>query len=69
VQRSPSLATVLPDAITDDHRHLRPVALDPPLPERGVSLLRRDSAYQSAAARAFTRIAHRLVQDRGYAPA
>ncbi|MDI3405262.1 transcriptional regulator CynR [Streptomyces cavernicola] len=69
VQRTPTLATVLPDAITDDHPHLTPIALDPPLPTRGVTLLRRDSAYQSAAARAFTKLAHRLVQERGYAPA
>ncbi|MFM9370497.1 transcriptional regulator CynR [Streptomyces sp. Da 82-17] len=68
VQRAPALATVLPDAITDDHPHLRPIALDPPLPARGVTLLRRDSAYQSAAARAFTGLAHELVRDRGYAP-
>ncbi|MBD0421467.1 hypothetical protein H0H10_20290 [Streptomyces sp. TRM S81-3] len=53
VQRTPSPATVLPDAVTDDHPHLRPVALDPPLPARRVTLLRRDSAYHSAAARAF----------------
>ncbi|GAA2896250.1 transcriptional regulator CynR [Streptomyces mexicanus] len=68
VRRTPSLATVLPDAITDDHPHLRPVPLDPPLPARRVTLLRRDSAYQSAAARAFTQLAIRLVRERGYAP-
>ncbi|QMU77320.1 transcriptional regulator CynR [Streptacidiphilus sp. PB12-B1b] len=53
VQRT-SLATVLPDAITRTHDHLHPVALTPALPPRTVTLLRRDSTYQSAAARAFT---------------
>jgi LysR family cyn operon transcriptional activator len=69
VQRTPLLATVLPDAITHDHPHLATIALDPPLPARRVTLLRRDSAYQSAAARAFTRLANRLVRERGYTPA
>ncbi|WP_449485709.1 transcriptional regulator CynR [Streptomyces avidinii] len=48
-----ALATVLPDAVTHDPR-LHPVPLEPALPARGVCLLRRDSAYRSAAARAFT---------------
>ncbi|MFE7329945.1 transcriptional regulator CynR [Streptomyces sp. NPDC057565] len=69
VQRTPLLATVLPDAITHDHPHLTTIALDPPLPARRVTLLRRDSAYQSAAARAFARLASRLVRERGYTPA
>jgi LysR family cyn operon transcriptional activator len=66
VRRSALLATVLPDAIADDHPHLRPVPLDPPLPTRTAVLLRRESAYESAAARAFARLAHGLVKDRGY---
>ncbi|MGW6708966.1 transcriptional regulator CynR [Streptomyces sp. NPDC054956] len=53
VQRTP-LATVLPDALTHTHPHLHPVPLTPPLPPRTVTLLRRESTYQSAAARAFT---------------
>ncbi|MBT2448677.1 transcriptional regulator CynR [Streptomyces sp. ISL-43] len=53
VQRAP-LATVLPDAITHTHAHLHPVPLEPALPPRTVTLLRRESSYQSAAARAFT---------------
>ena len=57
VRRSHLLATVLPDAIADDHPHLRPVPLDPPLPTRTAVLLRRESAYESAAARAFARVA------------
>ena len=69
VRRTPSLATVLPDAITDDHPHLTPVPIDPPLPTRLAALLRRDSAYQSAAARAFTGLARHVVRERGYAPA
>ncbi|WPO75560.1 transcriptional regulator CynR [Streptomyces sp. KN37] len=48
------LATVLPDAITHEHPHLTPIPLTPALPTRTVTLLRRDSTYQSAAARAFT---------------
>jgi LysR family cyn operon transcriptional activator len=69
VQRTPGLATVLPDAVTDDHPHLVPVALAPPLPARRVALLHRESGYRSAAARAFTALAVGLVRDRGYAPA
>ncbi|MFJ8307834.1 MULTISPECIES: transcriptional regulator CynR [unclassified Streptomyces] len=68
VRRTP-LATVLPDAITHDHPHLAPVELEPPLPARTVALLRRESAYRSAAAREFTRLTRELVRDRGYAPA
>ncbi|MFD9335318.1 transcriptional regulator CynR [Streptomyces sp. NPDC060028] len=68
VRRTP-LVTVLPDAVTDDHPHLAPVPLDPALPARTVALLRRESAYQPAAARAFSRLAGELVRDRGYPPA
>ncbi|MFF4183948.1 transcriptional regulator CynR [Streptomyces sp. NPDC001691] len=68
VQRTP-LATVLPDAVAHEHPRLAPVALDPPLPARTVVLLRRESAYRSAAAREFTRLALDLVRARGYAPA
>ncbi|MGW8375636.1 transcriptional regulator CynR [Streptomyces sp. ODS28] len=66
VQRTPHLATVLPDAITDDHPHLAPVPLDPPLPTRTATLLRRDTAYQSAAARAFTDLTQEVIYERGY---
>ncbi|MFE3560719.1 transcriptional regulator CynR [Streptomyces sp. NPDC059193] len=69
IVRSTPLATVLPDAVTDDHPHLRPVPLDPALPPRTVTLLRRDSAYESAAARAFTELLRDLVRARGYRPA
>lgn len=68
VRRTP-LATVLPDAVTHDHPHLEPVPLEPALPARTVALLRRESAYQSAAARAFTHLTQQLVHARGYAPA
>ncbi|MFI1018937.1 transcriptional regulator CynR [Streptomyces sp. NPDC020965] len=68
VRRTP-LATVLPDAITDDHPHLTPIPLEPALPARTVTLLRRESGYQSAAARAFTRLTEDLIRARGYAPA
>ncbi|MEU5053148.1 transcriptional regulator CynR [Streptomyces sp. NPDC021096] len=68
VRRTP-LATVLPDAITHDHPHLTPVPLEPALPARAVTLLRRESAYLSAAARAFTRLTREFVRARGFAPA
>ncbi|CAM3027059.1 transcriptional regulator CynR [Prescottella defluvii] len=67
VQRTP-VATVLPDAITHDHPHLAPIPLDPPLPARTVTLLHRQGAYLSAAGRAFTRLIHEIVGDRGYGP-
>ncbi|GAB7110074.1 transcriptional regulator CynR [Streptomyces phaeofaciens JCM 4814] len=63
------LATVLPDALAREHVPLHPVPLDPPLPPRTVALLRRESAYQSAAARAFTELARQWVRARGYTPA
>ncbi|WFB10686.1 transcriptional regulator CynR [Streptomyces sp. LX-29] len=54
--RRTDLATVLPDAIAHDDPRLHPLAPDPPLPPRTVTLLRRESAYTSAATRAFTRL-------------
>ncbi|AWN25148.1 transcriptional regulator CynR [Streptomyces sp. NEAU-S7GS2] len=68
VQRT-GLATVLPDAIADDHPHLETVPLEPALPARTVTLLRRENAYQSAASRAFTLLTQQLVRTRGYTPA
>ncbi|MFG2881838.1 LysR substrate-binding domain-containing protein [Streptomyces sp. NPDC048297] len=68
VRRTP-VSTVLADAVTHDHPHLHPVPLEPPLPARTVTLLRRESSYQSAAARAFTRLAHDVVRARGYTDA
>ncbi|MEU6011274.1 transcriptional regulator CynR [Streptomyces sp. NPDC047453] len=68
VRRTP-IATVLPDAITHDHPHLRPVPLEPALPARTVTLLRRGSSYQSAAARAFIRLTRDFVRARGYTDA
>ncbi|MEU6672043.1 transcriptional regulator CynR [Streptomyces sp. NPDC046727] len=68
VQRTP-LATVLPDAVTHDHPRLTPVPLEPALPTRTVTLVRRADAYQSAATRAFTHLVHDLVRTRGYTPA
>ncbi|MCM2390549.1 transcriptional regulator CynR [Streptomyces albipurpureus] len=62
VQRT-SLATVLPHAITQSHPDLHPIPLTPTLPARTVSLLRRESAYTSAASRAFTRLAHRWARE------
>ncbi|ARZ65765.1 transcriptional regulator [Streptomyces albireticuli] len=66
VQRT-ALATVLPDAITRGHPALRPVPLVPPLPARTVALLRRESAYRSAAAAAFATLAREWVREAGWA--
>ncbi|ALR10169.1 transcriptional regulator [Mycobacteroides saopaulense] len=54
--RRGSLATVLPDAVAREHTDLRLVPLAPPMPTRTVELLRRNTAYHSAAARAFAEI-------------
>ncbi|MCM1972215.1 transcriptional regulator CynR [Streptomyces sp. G1] len=69
IVRRTDLATVLPDAVTEDHAHLAPVALEPALPTRTVALLRRENAYRSSAAGAFTRLTHEHVRARGYTPA
>lgn len=57
IVRRTQFATVLPDAITRDHPHLFPIPLTPALPSRTVTVLRRESSYRSAAARAFTHLA------------
>jgi LysR family transcriptional regulator, cyn operon transcriptional activator len=62
VRRTP-LKTVLPDAIPNRRPHLFPITVDPPFPTRTVMLLNRDGAYQTAAARAFTRITHDYVSQ------
>ncbi|MEV5675772.1 MULTISPECIES: transcriptional regulator CynR [unclassified Streptomyces] len=69
IVRRTELATVLPDAITHDHPHLTPVPLEPALPTRTAALLRREGAYRSAAARAFTRLTQHIVHARRYSPA
>lgn len=58
IVRRTGLATVLPDALTRDDTRLHPVPLAPALPARTATLLRREGGYESAAARAFTAIAH-----------
>ena len=58
-----TLATVLPDAITRDHPWLRPVQVEPALPRRTVTLLRREAGYRSAAALAFSDLAGGWAQD------
>lgn len=65
VTRTP-LATVLPDAITRGHPHLAPIPLSPALPSRTVTLLHRESTYQSAAARAFTSRATNWAHAHGF---
>lgn len=67
IVRHAPLATVLPDAVADGHPDLVRVAVDPPLSPRIVVLLGRTGTYRSAAAGAFTRIAHEVVRGRGYA--
>jgi LysR family transcriptional regulator, cyn operon transcriptional activator len=62
IVRHTSLATVLPDAITHQHPHLSPVAVDPPFPARTVTLLTREDAYQTAASRAFTHLTQDYVR-------
>ncbi|KOT89084.1 transcriptional regulator [Streptomyces sp. NRRL F-5755] len=63
--RRTSLATVLPDAITREQPALHPVALCPALPARTVTLLRRESAYRSAAADAFSELAREWGREYG----
>ncbi|MFV8166988.1 transcriptional regulator CynR [Mycobacterium sp. 134] len=58
-----TLATVLPDAITQARADLHPIRPDPPLPSREVVLLHRSAGYQSAAARAFSSIAMRYTEQ------
>ncbi|MER6996692.1 transcriptional regulator CynR [Streptomyces sp. NPDC000410] len=69
IVRRTSLATVLPDAVTHDHPGLRPVPLDPALPPRTVTLLRRELAHLSPAAGAFSRLTREVVESRAYPPA
>lgn len=64
IQRT-TLATVLPDAITDDHPELSQIALNPPL-RRTVVLMRRDNAYHSTASRAFTQLTTDWIRSRQY---
>lgn len=61
VQHTP-LATVLPDAVARQQPQLRLVRLEPPLPSRTVTVLIREGAYQSAAARAFVDLTRDYVR-------
>ncbi|MFF4653027.1 transcriptional regulator CynR [Streptomyces sp. NPDC001380] len=65
IVRRTGLATVLPDAVTRERPRLHAVPVDPPLPSRTVALLRRDTSYQSAAARSFTTLAERHAHTFG----
>ncbi|MEZ0068370.1 LysR family cyn operon transcriptional activator [Streptacidiphilus sp. MAP12-20] len=67
IVRRGGLATVLPDEIAREQPQLRPVALEPPLPSRTVVLMRRDTAYRSAASRAFADLAERWTPADGAA--
>lgn len=67
VQHAP-LATVLPDAITRAHPQLHPIPVEPGLPPRTVALLCRESAYRSAAARAFTELVREESRAYGEGP-
>ncbi len=59
------LATVLPDPIAVGDGRLRRVPVEPALPARTAALLRRDSAYRSAAARAFEERVAEWVREEG----
>ena len=61
--RGGALATVLPDAITRERRHVHSVPLVPPLPTRTVVALVRAAAYRSAAAQAFTRMLEKIAHE------
>lgn len=62
IVRHTALATVLPDAIARQQPQLFPIALDPPFPTRTVTLLSREGAYQSSAARAFAELVRDYVR-------
>lgn len=61
IVRRGGLVTILPEAIAREHPGLQEIQLDPALPHRTVSLLRRKDGYQSAAARAFAELAGNLA--------
>ncbi|CAJ1500548.1 transcriptional regulator CynR [[Mycobacterium] holstebronense] len=61
--RGGTLTTVLPDAITREHRDVHAVPLVPPLPTRAVVALVRATAYHSAAAQAFTRMLEEIAHE------
>ncbi|MGB7192434.1 MAG: transcriptional regulator CynR [Collimonas pratensis] len=61
IVRRGGLVTILPEAIAHEHPGLQEIQLDPALPHRTVSLLRRKDGYQSAAARAFVELACSLA--------
>lgn len=61
IVRRGGLVTILPEAIAREHPGLQEIQLDPALPHRTVSLLRRKDGYQSAAARAFAELAGSLA--------
>ncbi|MER5731845.1 transcriptional regulator CynR [Streptomyces sp. NPDC002138] len=65
IVRRTDLATVLPDALARDQPGLHPVGLTPAVPARTVVLLRRESAYESAAARAFAALAREWTGPAG----
>ncbi|MFI5939318.1 transcriptional regulator CynR [Streptomyces uncialis] len=68
IVRHTPLATVLPDAVTHDHPDLTRVPLEPPLPARTATLLRRENAYRSAASLAFTELARQHTRSLGPPP-
>jgi len=56
VVRKGHVSTILPSQIDLEGNDLYSIQLDPPLPTRSVVVLRRKEAYQTAAARAFTKV-------------
>ncbi len=65
IVRNTRLATILPDAIACEQPGIRAVALVPPIETRRVALLQRRGGYRSAAARAFTALAHEYAAEVG----
>ncbi|WP_184254376.1 LysR substrate-binding domain-containing protein [Granulicella mallensis] len=61
IVRRGRLITILPVRIADEHGELRPIMLKPAIPNRTAALLRRRSAYESAAARIYVKSFNRMV--------
>lgn len=56
-----TLSTLLPATIAGEHKELVAITLDPPLLRRTAVLIRRKSAYETAAVRAFIELASKVA--------
>jgi LysR family cyn operon transcriptional activator len=61
IVRRGRLITILPTRVALEHEGLRSILLKPAIPNRTAALLRRRGAYESAAARAFTKLFSRTI--------